>query len=239
MSAYEGAPKPAYYPETDHMGESMIQRLIAELLRPLLARFLAERGERAFVGADQFLYWVEGDPTYRLAPDVYVIPGEDPDAAPRSWQLWTLPRKPSFALEVVGRDVHKDYEDVPCEYKELGVDELVVFDPDAGDSARNRVRWQVWRRVKKRGFVSVFRGNNDRVRSESLGCWLRCVGEGPHTRVRVAVGEFGDELVETDAERAQREREEKEREREEKERERAARVALERELAALRAKLGA
>jgi hypothetical protein len=230
MRKIEAAPVPAFYPETDHMGESMMQRLIAELLRPLLARFLAERGERAFVGADQFLYWVEGDSTQRIAPDIYVIPDEDPDAAPPSWLLWNVARRPSFALEIVGRDYLKDYEDGPSEYKQMGVDELVVFDPEAsGDEARGRVRWQVWRKVKRRGFVSVFRGNGDRVRSESLGCWLRSVGEGAHTRVRLAIGAHGDELVETDSERALRERDEKERER-------AARIALELELAELRAK---
>jgi hypothetical protein len=57
------------YPETDDMGDREIQRLIAELLRPLLARFLEARGQRAHVGADQFFDWVEGNPTRRLAPD--------------------------------------------------------------------------------------------------------------------------------------------------------------------------
>jgi hypothetical protein len=38
----------------------MLQRLIAEWLRPMLARFLEERGERAFVGVDPFIDWVEG-----------------------------------------------------------------------------------------------------------------------------------------------------------------------------------
>ncbi len=37
------------------MGEHELQRLIAELLRPLLERFLAERGIVAHAGADQFV----------------------------------------------------------------------------------------------------------------------------------------------------------------------------------------
>jgi hypothetical protein len=218
-----------HYPESDEMGESMLQRLIAELLRPLLERFLRERGTRAFVGADQFLYWVEGDATQRVAPDVYVIPGEAPEAIPRSWLLWKHPRGPSFALEVVGRDVLKDYEDAPNEYKKLGVDELVIFDPEAFDHPRSeRTRWQVWRTVKRRGFVRVLSTNGDRVESAALGCWLRAVGDGPSLRVRLAVGAHGDDLVETDAERSSRERAEKERER-------AERIALQEELARLRA----
>lgn len=233
MSPTAHEAKGVHYPESDEMGESMMQRIIAELLRPLLARFLADRGERAFVGADQFIYWSEGDATKRVAPDVYVIPGEDPSAMPRSWLLWEHDRGPSFALEIVGRDVLKDYEDAPNEYKQLGVEELVVFDPEPNEHPRsNRVRWQVWRAVKRRGFVRVLSSNGDRVECASLGCWLRVVGEGAAQRVRLAVGPHGDELVLTDAERVEREREERERERERFERERA---ELEAEIARLRA----
>jgi hypothetical protein len=212
------APAWVHYPESDDMGESMLQRLIAELLRPMLARFFEERGERAFVGADQFIYWVEGNPTKRVAPDVYVIPGEDPKAVPRTWQLWECEHRPSFALEVVGRDFEKDYAEVPVAYEAMGIDELVVFDPEATPGHRRRVRWQKWRRVKGRGFVPVFRGEGDRVYCDTLRCWLRAVGEGLETRLRIGVGPHGDELVLTDREREERERREKERERVEKER---------------------
>jgi hypothetical protein len=255
-----------HYPESDEMGESMLQRLIAELLRPLLARFLAERGERAFVGADQFIYWVEGDPSRRIAPDVYVIFGEDPSAEPRSWLLWETRQPPAFALEIVGQDVAKDYDSVPSEYEAAGVDELIVFDPASHEPARRpRVRWQIWRRQKDGRLLCEERTNDDRVYARSLRCWLRCVRTTRSIRLRVATGEHGEALVETDAERAdrerrdkererrekeralvaeeaarqraQREREEKEREREEKERERAARIALEQELERLRCEL--
>ena len=72
------------YPESDDMGEHEIHRLIAELLRPLMDRFLVEKRRPAHVGADQFIYWEEGNPTRRLAPDVYVLPGVDRSIAIRS-----------------------------------------------------------------------------------------------------------------------------------------------------------
>ncbi len=220
-------PDACIYPESDHMGESMIQRLIAELLRPLLARFLAERGELAFVGADQFFYWKRGDATQRAAPDVYVIPGQNPEQTPSSWLMWQHPRGPSFALEIVGRDVAKDYEDAPSLYKSMGVDELVIFDP-AHEAHADGVRWQVWRTVKRRGFVRVHASNADRVECASLGCWLRAVGAGPSLRVRIALGPHGDELFATAEERERAEREARERAT-------AERDALQRELDALRA----
>jgi hypothetical protein len=214
------------------MGESILQALISELLRPLLARFLRERGERAFVGADQFFYYDEVDISRRIAPDVYVIPGIEGPREERVWRCWELERPPSFALEIVGRDRAKDYEDVLIDYKAIGVRELVVFDPDWTPRSRTRVRWQVWRRLKKRGLVCVLRSNEDRVESSVLRCWLRLVGEGGDRRVRLATGEQGSTLVLTDDERAQQEHGRAERER-------AMRESLERERDELRAALAA
>ena len=219
-------------PETDHTGESILQALISELLRPLLARFLRERGERAFVGADQFFYYDDADISRRIAPDVYVIPGIEGPREERVWRCWELEQPPSFALEVVGRDRAKDYEDVLIDYKAIGVRELVVFDPDWTPRSRTRVRWQVWRRLKKRGLVCVLRSNEDRVESSALRCWLRLVGEGGDRRVRLATGEQGSTLVLTDDERAQQEHERAERER-------AMRESVERERDELRAALAA
>ncbi|MDB4928117.1 MAG: hypothetical protein JWM10_601, partial [Myxococcaceae bacterium] len=181
------------------MGEDFLQRLIAELLRPLIARWLKSRRVRAFTGADQFLYWVPGDPTQRLAPDVYVLPKVDPAAVPSSWQLWEV-GAPSFALEVVSRNVTKDYEDAPAAYAAMGAKELVLFDPGATSRSRTRVRWQVYRRLARRGFVRVAQTMDDRVEVASLGCWLVVVGTGREARLRVGTGVGGAELFPTEAE---------------------------------------
>lgn len=225
-------------PDTDNMGESILQALISELLRPLIARFLRQKGVRSFVGADQFFYYDADDLTRRIAPDVYVLPGIEGPREERVWRTWDLVEPPSFAFEIVGRDVGKDYEDVPIDYKAIGVRELIVYDPDWTLRSRRRVRWQVWRQVKKRGLVCVLKSNEDRVESTVLGCFLRVVGEGGARRVRLATGRFGDELVATDeelaaqtsdaiareeAERARREVAEREREAAEREREAAER----------------
>ncbi|HQY63403.1 MAG TPA: Uma2 family endonuclease [Polyangiaceae bacterium] len=232
------------YPASDDMGEHEIQRLIAELLRPLLARFLAEHarpGEVAHVGADQFIYWQEGKPGSRLAPDVYVLPGIDPDIAIRSWKIWETGVVPSLAFEIVGDDVTKDYEDGPAQYDELGVEELVVFDPHATATSRTRVRFQVFRRLKRRGLVRVDATQGDRVRSKVLGAWIRAVGHGDAVRLRLGLGPEGQTLypTEAEAERAAKESERaaKESERAAREAERAGRLAAEAEVARLRALL--
>jgi hypothetical protein len=195
------ASDPTIYPVETDMGEEILQTLILELLRPLLADFLASRGVRGLTGADQFIYWEPNNPTKALAPDIYFLPGVAPDTAVESWKTWERGVVPAFALEVVSRDPEKDYVTGPRAYAELGVKELVVFDPHAA-LERGRVTWQVFRRVGRRGLVRVLATDADRVESTVLGCWLRVVGQGHHGRVRVALGPHGDDLFPTPEERA-------------------------------------
>jgi len=237
---------PTVYPVDDRMAEGTLHRELAELLRPLVARHLAGAGVVARVGANQFIYWKQYEPTRSVAPDVYVLPGIDPTLEFGAWKVWESGVVPSFALEIVSGDVSKDYEDAPLRYAELGVSELVVFDPlptPASDRrareelAQERCRWQVYRRAGKRGFPLVERTNADRVRSKVLGCWLRDVsvrrptsthGAAVSSReLRLAIDPHGEELVPTEAEAA----------RAAAETERGRRVEAEAEVARLRAEI--
>lgn len=198
---------PTFYPAEKKMGEDSLRTWIVELLRPLIERWLAERGRPTFVGADQFIYYKQFDPSKVVAPDVYVLPGVAPGKRVRSWKVWKTEVVPSFAVEVVSSDEpYKDYVDAPERYRELGVKELVIFDPD-WEKSRDRVRWQRWRKLRSRGFVRVETTNADRMYTRVLGCWLRVVGEGEDARIRLATGPEGDELFPTaeEAERAAKE----------------------------------
>lgn len=200
---------PTVYPEEERVGEEMLQRWIAELLRPLLERFLntPERDGPSFVGADQFIYYKQFDPHRRFAPDVYVLPGVRTDTRVRSWKTWQDGPPPSFALEVVSTDWRKDYFEAPQRCGEAGIGELVVFDPSWADRPGGEgARWQVYRRSPT-GFERVERTDRDRVYCESLGAWLRVVGFGDRAVIRVGTGENGDELypTEVEVERAEKE----------------------------------
>ena len=208
------------------MGEDLLQRFIVEMLRPLIAALFAKQGRKALVGADQFIYWEQHNPRKAVAPDVYVLPGLDPRTRVKAWKVWEGGIVPSFALEVMSDDERKDVEQSPERYAELGVKELVVFDPEPERRA-DGVRFRVYRKVGKRGLVLVEVTNEDRVRSKELGCWLRAVGEGVDLRLRVGLGPRGDELLWTDGERAEQERAAREQERAARERE-AARAEQER-----------
>lgn len=215
---------PTIYPTEERVGEEHLQRLIVELLRPLVERWLAQRGIRAFTGADLFVYYKQFDPLRRVSPDVLVIPGVDPGAAPTSWKVWEEGAIPTFAIEVCARSYLKDYVEAPERYAELGTREVVIFDPHFGRS-RERFRFQVYRRLARRGLVRVEATNDDRVRSRELGCFLRAVGEDKARRLRLAIGPRGDELVPTAEEAALASAA----------RERAERERLEHEIARLRA----
>jgi len=209
---------PTIYPVEEKVGEEILQRLIMEFLRPLLQRWLDARGVKALVGADQYMYYRQHDSTARVAPDIYVLPGVASDTPVRVWKVWETGIVPSFGLEVVSLDRDKDYFEAPGRYDQLGTPEVIFFDPHYRVQ-RDRVRWQVYRRVGRRGLVCVEATQAERVRSKQLGCWFVAVGEGNATRVRIATGARGQEMVPTEAEV---ERAAKEAERAAKEAERAA-----------------
>lgn len=210
-ASQSSASSPVHYPASDNMGEHELQRLIMEVLRPLIERWLRSRGVTAHAGADTFFYYVKGDPTHRIAPDIYVLEGVPQDEIVASWKMWELGRAPSFALEIVSGDALKDYDDVPAVLGRLGTRELVLFDPEARAGSKRRARWTVFRR-RERGFLREVQTFDDRVRSEVLGAWLRVVGSGASRRIRLALDPNGDALFATEVEEARREIEDAQRE---------------------------
>ena len=212
---------PTVYRVEDDVGEHELQTYILEVLRPLLEAFVRAQGAVAHVGSDQSIYWKQHDPQACVAPDIYVLPGVPQDIAIDVWKVWERGVVPSFALEVVGGDKHKDYEEAPRRYAELGVQELVVFDPFDGPG---RVAFALYRR-RGESLQRVQTTSEDRVFSEQLGCHLRRIGRHGETRLRVATGPRGDDLLPTDAEARDAERAAKEAERAAKEAERDAKEA--------------
>ena len=201
---------PTVYPEEERVGEELLQRWIMEILRPLLQRWISERGIVALVGADQFIYYRQHDPHKRIAPDIYLLPGVPPSTRVRSWKIWETGVVPSFALEIVSSDWEKDYAEAPERCQEVGVAELVIFDPTYHERPGSQgARWQIYRRAKRGTLRRIEVSDEERVQSRVLGCWLRVVGFGDDQRLRIGVGRRGDVLVPTaeEAERAAKEAE--------------------------------
>ncbi len=196
-----------YLTDEDDMGEGTEQFLIAQAVYSTLLVLARERGWSAFVGRDQFFAWVEREPLVRVSPDAYVLGGEAPSPLPAMWETWRPGHPPPrVAVEVVSEDTwRKDYEDNPPKYAQLGVEELVIFDPWAVSERRpaDRVPLQVFRRTSEGALVRVHTGAGPARSgglSEPSGALWWTVTREPAPRLRLARDAGGDELVPTEAE---------------------------------------
>jgi hypothetical protein len=189
------------YPAEDHMGEHELQTWLAVYLWRAVQRHLRAQKREVRSGHDQFFYWSKGDPTQRIAPDVYVLDVKGPDDFVGVWKTWEGPFAPALAIEIVGDDWHKDYDHAPVQYSTLGARELIIYDPWVTSKSRKRVRWQVYRRKPGTNLVLAHSTNDASVYSEALGAWLRrVVDEDGKPLVRVALDPDGHQLVATDDE---------------------------------------
>lgn len=133
------APRPLHFPWSEKVPESkrhvQLRTFLFEILR-------LEWADRACIGCDQFVYWNAADPKRNLAPDGFVRVGE-PDFDFRSWKTWEN-GTPHLAIEISDREVRPDNLDEKLgKYHELGVRELIWFDPlkEAG------LRLRAWDRI--------------------------------------------------------------------------------------------
>ena len=119
-----------YYPESDGQPMGETDQHITEILE--LISILRERYRNAadvYVGGDMLLYYVEGDPSQRVCPDVFLTFGIPKKPPRRSYFLWQEGRPPSLVVEVTSKGSrHEDVEKKDL-YARLGVEEYFLHDP--------------------------------------------------------------------------------------------------------------
>ncbi|MBI4771175.1 MAG: Uma2 family endonuclease [Chloroflexi bacterium] len=124
-------PRPVVYPESD--GEPMAEteihiRAMLALIATLTERYREQ--PEAYVIGNMFLYYEEGDPTARVAPDVMVVFGV-PKRQRRIYRLWEEGRAPSVVFEITSRKTRlEDLGSKKLLYAEMGVAEYFLFDPE-------------------------------------------------------------------------------------------------------------
>ena len=122
--------KHIYYPESDGqpMGETDKHiQLMIDLRMALQTFFLAD--EQVYVGSNLMCYYVEGDTSQSISPDVFVVRGAAKHER-RVYKFWEEPA-PNVVLEISSRKTRK--EDLGKKkdlYAWLGVREYFVFDPE-------------------------------------------------------------------------------------------------------------
>lgn len=118
-----------FYPSSD--GEPLAESydhlyVIMTTLAMLLAHL---KGQQATVLADQFLYYAQGFPRLRVAPDVMVIFGVEPGGRD-NYKIWEEGRVPSVIFEMTSPGTRtKDDVEKKHLYESLGVTEYWQFDP--------------------------------------------------------------------------------------------------------------
>ncbi len=139
---YVRAPEPVFFPEEALVPEGKTHLILRTFLFRLL-RFAL--GPDHSVGSDQFVYWNARDPHRVLAPDAFVKLNV-PDTSFGSWKTWENGGAPELAVEIVSptETFGADWNEKLARYHELGVKELVRFDPAAAEGSRFRA----WDRVR-------------------------------------------------------------------------------------------
>lgn len=93
----------------------------------ILRQHLAE--QQATVLANQFLYYAQGFPKLRVAPDVMVIFGVEPGGRD-SYKIWEEGQVPSVIFEATSAGTRQtDFAQKKELYEGLGVSEYWLFDP--------------------------------------------------------------------------------------------------------------
>jgi Uma2 family endonuclease len=117
------------YPSSDGepLAESYVH--IDAIINAVIALRNYLEGEQAIVFADQFLYYVQGFPKFRVAPDVMVVFNVPPGARD-NYKVWEEAQVPSVIFEMTSAGTRERDEVVKKDlYESLDVPEYWQFDP--------------------------------------------------------------------------------------------------------------
>ncbi len=130
-SAVPEVGQPVVYPESDGepMAETEVHILaIVELLATL--RFYYRSRSDIYVIGNMFLYYEEGNPQARKAPDLMVVKGVDTSQPRRVFKVWEEKAVPCVIIEFTSKSTcDEDQGDKKAVYARLGVREYFLFDP--------------------------------------------------------------------------------------------------------------
>jgi Uma2 family endonuclease len=122
------------YPESD--GEPMADTdahfdEMVYAVKALQVHFAAH--PEVYVSGDLFLYYVQGDASKSVAPDIFVVFGVDKKKRD-TYLLWKEGVAPSFVLELSSKSTRQRDTGVKKDlYARLGVTEYYLFDPRSED----------------------------------------------------------------------------------------------------------
>lgn len=130
MTSLSRSPKTEiFYPSSDGepLAESYLHLYAILVTLEVLTQYLA--GQQATVLSNQFLYYSQGYPRLRVAPDVMVIFNVAPGGRD-NYKIWEEGQVPSVIFEMTSAGTkNQDQEFKRTLYEQLGVTEYWLFDP--------------------------------------------------------------------------------------------------------------
>jgi Uma2 family endonuclease len=121
-----------YYPTSDGelMGETPFHRRIMADIIDVLEDFYAQ-DSMVYVSGNMIMYYVEGDPTKQVVPDVFVAKGVSKDPKREIYQLWREGKAPDAAIEVSSKTTVQQDQNLKWHLYQnvLKIQEYFLFDP--------------------------------------------------------------------------------------------------------------
>ncbi|MBD2299429.1 Uma2 family endonuclease [Nostoc sp. FACHB-190] len=157
-----------FYPSSDGepVAESYAHLCVLLATLEILRQYLV--GQQATVLANQFLYYAQGFPKLRVAPDVMVIFNVAPGGRD-NYKVWEEGEVPSVIFEMTSAGTkNHDQEFKKTLYEQLGVKEYWLFDP-RGEWVQGQLRGY---RLRQDSYELITDN-----RSEPLGLRLQVEGE--------------------------------------------------------------
>lgn len=162
-----GATADPLYPDSDGkpMAETGIHVVTIFELFQALRRQYRDR-EDVYLAADMFLYYEEGNPKARKAPDVMVCMGVRGNHQRRSFRVWEEHTVPTVVFEITSKKTRReDAESKPAVYARIGIPEYFLFDP-TDEYLRPRLQGF---RLTSSGYEPLSADNRGRLVSHELG----------------------------------------------------------------------
>jgi Uma2 family endonuclease len=123
------APAPIDYPSSDGQPVAETYLHLNAIIAILKALELHLKGQQATVLANQFLYFSEGFPRLRVAPDTMVILNVVPGGRD-NYKAWEEGQAPSVVFEVTSKGTQSEDQTYKYTlYEQMGVQEYWLFDP--------------------------------------------------------------------------------------------------------------
>ena len=117
------------YPSSDGEPLAETQQHVLAILMSLALLRLYLQEQQAVVFADQYLYYIEGNPRARVAPDVMVVFDIEKRLYP-NYKIWEGQQTPAIIFEVTSAGTKEtDWNFKKTLYEQLGVTEYWLFDP--------------------------------------------------------------------------------------------------------------